>query len=371
MADGDVLSDSTATWTAYDQLAQTFTNAVTRSKTDAGTYAIAQWADEITNALADINSAANGEHVWTDAGITARFGGAPATGWNTSYDEAVFGDGSGNAGISCYIATSSNGGFAVRNGSSSVAGFMFWNDNLKRWRFGGNGSDSLQITASAYFPASDGSMTSATDAARWSAVYSAGTVYVADAPTTGFNAGADDLVIGDGSGSVGLSGYSSATGAFNIAARDSGSSIAGLLQYNHNSNAWIIFCDGSSRVQITTAAAAPTSAGGLTLGTSSLPWGNLLVFTSLKTANYTVTAGQRVPYDASGGTFTLTAPASPSQGERWAVKETADDATAITIAGNGSNIEDPVGGTVGASFSLGLAYVSVEWEYDGTAWRVI
>lgn len=370
MADGDILSDSTATWTAYDQLAQTFVNAVTRSKTDAGTYVIAQWADEITNALADINSAANGEHVWTDAGVTARFGGAPATGWNINADNIVEGDGASAAeGMSFWPSDAGTFSLAVRNSSTNLRGMMRFDQGAQLWSWWTNGVQRWGGNNAAVYPIA--SMSSGLDGNRWSAIYSAGTIYAADAPTTGWAGGYDELVIGDGTASHGISIYSSATGLSGIAMRDPAVAQDGYWRFSHNDldHRWGI--SAGNVMRLSTASLNPESAGGLTLGTSSLPWGNLLVFTSLKTANYTATAGQRVPYDASGGTFTLTAPASPSQGERWAVKETADDATAITIAGNGSNIEDPVGGTVGASFSLGLAYVSVEWEYDGTAWRVI
>ncbi len=80
--------------------------------------------------------------------------------------------------------------------------------------------------------------------------------------------------------------------------------------------------------------------------------------------------GQRIRYDASGGTFTINAPASPSAGERFSVKEYVGDATAVTIDGNSNSIEDPLTGTFSASFTLGQAKVGVEWQYDGTLWII-
>lgn len=89
------------------------------------------------------------------------------------------------------------------------------------------------------------------------------------------------------------------------------------------------------------------------------------------TANFTARKGERVLYDASGGGFTITAPASANLGDRFAIKEVAGDATAVTINGNSSSIEDPIAGTTPSNFSFGVARASVEWEYDGSIWRVI
>jgi len=86
------------------------------------------------------------------------------------------------------------------------------------------------------------------------------------------------------------------------------------------------------------------------------------------------TAGpfERVRFDPSGGTFTIMAPPSPTPGDRWGVKNVTADATAITIDGNGTSIEDSAAGfSVGASFSLGGAGVAVEWEFDTSAWVVV
>ncbi len=81
---------------------------------------------------------------------------------------------------------------------------------------------------------------------------------------------------------------------------------------------------------------------------------------------------ERIYYDASGGTFTLNAPASPIAGTRWGVKNVNSDATAITISGNGNSIEDPLASfALAASFTLGSDGVSVTWEFDGNNWLVV
>ena len=90
------------------------------------------------------------------------------------------------------------------------------------------------------------------------------------------------------------------------------------------------------------------------------------------TVTDTANLSERIVYDPSGGTFTLNAPASPVIGSRWAVKNRSSDITAITISGNGSDIENPTASyTLAASFSLSGDGISTEWEYDGTQWQPI
>lgn len=90
------------------------------------------------------------------------------------------------------------------------------------------------------------------------------------------------------------------------------------------------------------------------------------------TSTDTADSGERVLYDPSGGTFTINAPASPTIGDHWAVKNVTSDVTTITINGNGNNIEDPtVSFSPAASFSLSGDGISIEWEFDGVQWLVI
>ena len=93
-------------------------------------------------------------------------------------------------------------------------------------------------------------------------------------------------------------------------------------------------------------------------------------YPAIATANVTAAASQRVRYDASGGTFQIDAPASPVAGNRFGIKEVVGDVTAVTISGNGNNIENLATGDFVASFSLAQAKVGVEWEFDGTQWII-
>ena len=96
-----------------------------------------------------------------------------------------------------------------------------------------------------------------------------------------------------------------------------------------------------------------------------------LIFTSLVTAGpTTATVLDFVKYDASGGTFQINAPASPSADDRFGIKNAVGDETAITLSGNGSNIEDPGTFALSSSVSVSGPGVSLIYQYDGTSWFI-
>ena len=97
-----------------------------------------------------------------------------------------------------------------------------------------------------------------------------------------------------------------------------------------------------------------------------------LTLTDTKTANYTALVGQRVLYDPSGGTFTITAPASPATGDSFGVLNTTTDITQVTIDGNSNDIVDPVAEDFASTtFLMGLSLTSLVWVYDGTNWLLV
>ena len=87
---------------------------------------------------------------------------------------------------------------------------------------------------------------------------------------------------------------------------------------------------------------------------------------------HTSVVGARVIYDPTGGTFQINAPAAPTAGNRFGVKNASASITGVTLSGNGANIEDPtVAFALAASYSLSGNGVAVTWEYDGVAWLVV
>jgi len=268
-----MFSDATATFAAYPELA-TKVDDTAVADADLDELVGASYGNFVDACLVQTNECALGERAWTDAGVTARFGGAPATGWNANADNIVEGDGNSSAeGMSFWPSDAGTFNLAVRNGSTSLRGLMRFDQGAQLWSWWTNGVQRWGADNAAVYPIA--SMTFGTDANRWSAGYYSGSLYVADAPTTGFNASADDLVMGDGTGDVGLSAYSGATSLFRIAARDSGSSIAGFIQYAHNGDFWTFGTAATAKALLTGTYYAPNASGGLTLGTSSLPWGDV------------------------------------------------------------------------------------------------
>jgi hypothetical protein len=107
-----------------------------------------------------------------------------------------------------------------------------------------------------------------------------------------------------------------------------------------------------------------TGTGGVTGPTG--PTGTGGVTFSRKTANYTASAGEGVIADTSGGTWTLTLPATPAEGDVVVVADGDDwGTTNLTVARNGSTIEG-----VADNLTLDIGGVSVTFIYDGSTWHV-
>lgn len=87
---------------------------------------------------------------------------------------------------------------------------------------------------------------------------------------------------------------------------------------------------------------------------------------SRKTANYTAAAGDLLIADTSGGTFTITLPATPSTGAFVKIADGANWATTVvTIGRNGSTIEG-----LSEDLTLDVGGITVDLIYDGTTWEV-
>jgi hypothetical protein len=89
--------------------------------------------------------------------------------------------------------------------------------------------------------------------------------------------------------------------------------------------------------------------------------------TATKTGTYTAASGEIVCYNASGGTFSVRAPASPSDRAWFTIKEVAGSSTAITVDGNGANIDRA------ATMQFGVADGSITLQYSSThsRWLVL
>lgn len=93
--------------------------------------------------------------------------------------------------------------------------------------------------------------------------------------------------------------------------------------------------------------------------------GNLLSYTRV-TSNTTAVSRQSYIADTSGGTFTITLPASPVSGDWVVIADGASfQTTALTVGRNSSTIAD-----IAENLSLNIEGVSVTFVYDGSTWEV-
>lgn len=88
-----------------------------------------------------------------------------------------------------------------------------------------------------------------------------------------------------------------------------------------------------------------------------------------KTSAYTAVAGDRILADTTSAAFTITLPASPSNGDFVQIVDAAGkfDTNKVTVARNGSNIM-----TLAENMDLDIKYASVVFVYNGTTqgWRL-
>jgi hypothetical protein len=91
------------------------------------------------------------------------------------------------------------------------------------------------------------------------------------------------------------------------------------------------------------------------------------------TASETVVIGTRTLYDPSGGTFTLTMPLSPLNGDRVSFKNVTIDTTSITIAGNGKTVEETGSYAQSSSVSVSGNGLGLDYEYSSakTGWILV
>ena len=100
-----------------------------------------------------------------------------------------------------------------------------------------------------------------------------------------------------------------------------------------------------------------TGSAGTGGGSGGSPW-------IYKTTNYTAVSNDRIIADTSGGTITITLPATPVLSDMVTILDAGNaNTTPITIDRNGSTIEDSAD-----NFVIDIENVQVEFVYDGTTW---
>ena len=132
--------------------------------------------------------------------------------------------------------------------------------------------------------------------------------------------------------------------------------------------------DGSALSGIVTSIVAGTNitlTGGpigiVTINSSGGGGGGLNPWTR-KTTSYTSAVGDQLIADTSGGVYTITLPASPSEGDSIKIGDGGDwETNNLTVARNGSNIEGSAD-----DFILNLKGIIVEFVYEDSTdgWQV-
>jgi hypothetical protein len=86
-----------------------------------------------------------------------------------------------------------------------------------------------------------------------------------------------------------------------------------------------------------------------------------LVVQSVQTTNYTASAGQLVPCDATGGTFTVTLPTAPLDTSHVAVIKVDNTSTGVSVITGGSDVFNASGGLT--STSIASQDEVLVWQY--------
>jgi len=113
-----------------------------------------------------------------------------------------------------------------------------------------------------------------------------------------------------------------------------------------------------------------TLEGGVAAG-GATPGVYPILTTTTLTTPATLAIGDYQRYDPSGGTFQIDMPAGPTRGEMVGIKNVTSSATAITLDGNGNDVEDPTTFSLGASASVSGDGIGLLYQYDGTQWLLI
>lgn len=192
-------------------------------------------------------------------------------------DDVVVGDGSGSPGMFLYGASGSNfATYAMGRVAGTSRGWMRYIFNSNTVGFGVSNTEELILTSAQLRPNADAGLDLGASNKWWAVAYM-NQVLVAGASAP-VSSDADDIVIGDATGNVGLSLRPSNSGHGGLYVDDNGA-IGGRFRYSNNSNKWFWAVSGADRVSLSTSALESAVDGATALGTTSLRWSELWLTT--------------------------------------------------------------------------------------------
>jgi len=182
-------------------------------------------------------------------------------------------------------------------------------------------------------------------------------------------------------------GIQMAGSANNIGLIDFGDNAAfnsGGIHYKHASDSFAFVAAGDEQVTISNGVLGPVTDSDVDLGTSSLYFKDAYIDSitttgalngalkrwTVKTANYTAVAGDRVLADTSGGAWTLTLPASPAVGDEIHILDSTAsfDTNNLTVARNSLKLQAGTADLTLTTENTGIGLVYMSSTYG---WRVL
>ena len=182
-------------------------------------------------------------------------------------------------------------------------------------------------------------------------------------------------------------GIQMAGSANNIGLIDFGDNAAfnsGGIHYKHASDSFAFVAAGDEQVTLSNGVLGPVTDSDVDLGTSSLYFKDAYIDSitttgalngalnrwTVKTANYTAVAGDRVLADTSGGAWTLTLPASPAVGDEIHILDSTAsfDTNNLTVARNSLKLQAGTADLTLTTENTGIGLVYMSSTYG---WRVL
>ena len=157
-----------------------------------------------------------------------------------------------------------------------------------RMEFYAGGVNKMSLSGASLRSSTDGALDLGNQTTRWGDIYSDGFLVLAGAEVAEGVTGADELVIGDGSGSVGLTLFTTDIGGVGrLDVTDVAATVVGSLQYAQ-AVGWSWFVEGTQELNLTATDLSPETDGGLDLGGSANRWAGLFAETGDFNGNLTL-----------------------------------------------------------------------------------